>query len=956
MRLYTSVWCLVLVSVFSLSCLRAEIVTLWQDDGNGKNLTGTYTSKYNGLKSGSQGSIVSDPANSTHGGVHAMRMNGANNGSTEWGALRMATSPYEIPGDMVWDDRIVPGVTEFTFTGQFFIPGNTTMDGQDTVYLLLRFFSATGEFSDQNFISVTSSFYDEFDDGYWINARVEGVIPAVNDIGEPIARIQPIVPVSDYEPNAGSNVFAYIDNVKLTVDIPPVPTLPPHQVVTNPTEMDMDSNGYPDIWESIYGASGLSPFLDEDGDGVSNGREAQSLTNPFDAQSRLELKVTPKGGDEFELSWPENVLRPSIVETSSDLGVTDPWTNAGLSSTMVGNEHYADVNLATSRQFFRARITESDGDSDDVPDWVEEHFGFSYLSGEGNSSGSPKSYDTDGDGNPDVTLSGDLASFNEIYLRTNPAEQLTDAQAARFLLQASFGPTYEDIQYLQQIGIEAWIDEQMSLEKTFTLPYVLAVKQDYNNGQTDPELDDYPSNSSIKLFGAGYSTSWARATIQGQDQLRQRVAWALSQVVVASMSATGLANQPQAAAHYYDQFIDEAFDSYEDLLNRVSRHALMGNYLSSLHNQKADLSIERFPDENFAREIMQLFTIGLWELNLDGTRKLDIHGEPIPTYGNEEITELARVFTGLGYSSSSFMGGYRDDGFYMTTPMKMFPNEHDFGSKTLVTGHVIPARAATQANGIQDIEDSVYHLVRHPNTGPFVCRQLIQFLVTSNPTPAYVARVSAVFQDNGSGEVGDMAAVVRAILLDPEARDPMNHLGTEYFGHLREPTIRTMHLARVMNLGRFPNLMWWDWGNYRADSLQGPMEAPSVFNYYRPDFRMRGEIAENQLDSPVFEITDSYAAIAFPNRLWSIAENGFRANNGGGNEYDFPPDWSDLLPLANNIDALLDRTSLLFCAGTMTSGTRNIIKTVLESTNNNTNRVELAVYLTLISPEGACLK
>ncbi|MEM6883436.1 MAG: DUF1800 domain-containing protein [Verrucomicrobiota bacterium] len=929
--------------------LDAEVLTLWQDDGNGKDLTGAHVSRYNGFHSASSsGTVVTDPTATTHGGVHRMVMNGTNGTSTEWGALLVDGSPYNTEGVAVWDNRIVPGQTKYTFTAEFYIPDDTTMTGSDRVYLLLRFYAANSTFNDGELISVLSTHYDYDDRGSWVTAKLEGTIPAVDQAGNPIVRVEPRVPVSDYLTNAGTGVFAYVDNIKFTVDIPPMADLPVHQVITNPSQSDRDSNGLADLWEALYNAQGLVPNSDNDQDGRTNQQESEAGTNPFDATSRLDAKLIQDGGN-LKMRWPDIPNRPNLLETSTDMGVSDPWTGISYSSSMVGSEHEVDLSDQDPKRFYRVKSTEPDSDNDQVPDWVESYFGFKFGAGGESSTGNSRSYDTTGDGNPDVTLSGDLARFNEIYLPPDNNTRMTEAQAARFLIQATFGPTYEDIKYVQRIGPAAWIAEQMSLPKTTPLTYSQAIKDDFDNGDNDPELAGYVAPDFVR--GLNFMNGWARATVSGQDQLRQRVAFALSQIVVASRNATGLANQGYSTSHYYNQFIDEAFGNYEDLLNKVSRHPLMGHYLSSLGNQKADVSIERYPDENYARELMQLFTIGLWELNLDGTRKLDLQGEPIPTYGNPEITELARVFTGIHYASSNFGGGYKDDGFYMTTPMKVFPDEHDFGAKTLVTGHVIPARSATEANGVQDIEDAIYHLVRHPNTGPFVCRQLIQFLVTANPTPAYVARVAAVFQNNGSGVVGDMNAVVQAILLDEEARNPGEHLGTPYFGHLREPVIRTMHLARVMNLSRYPNLMWWDWGQYRAESLQEPMASPSVFNFYRPDFRMRGSLAQNQLDSPVFGITDSYAAIAFPNRLWKITEQGFKFS-----DYDFPPDWSALTPLANDIPALLDRVNLLFCAGTMSARSREIITTVLQSTSDTTERIELAVYLAMICPEGACIK
>ena len=785
--------------------------------------------------------------------------------------------------------------------------------------------------------------------GVWHSAEVTGTVPAVDKLGQPIVKIEPLVAVTDEDPSPGAADFALIDNVRLEVDLP-VSGIPPHGLTGSPTTMDQDGNGYPDVWEAMYGAGHMDPDGDEDNDGIRNRDEAAAGTDPFNPGSGLWFRIAGQGPGTARLSWPNLVHRTLSVEGAVSVADSNGWGLEPLSPVLAGDAYQADVASGSSSRFYRLQSTEDDVDGDSVADWIEEWLGFSAAPGASNSVSKPRGYDTDGDGVPDTLLPGDLAMFNEIYRSSETNARPTEAQAARFLLQTTFGPTTADIHHLRDIGIDAWIDEQVALPATYTLPYILAIKADFNATNKDPALAGYVANNDF-VFGVNYMTAWMRSAVRGEDQLRQRVAWALSQILVASMGGADLANQPQAIAHYYDQFLDEAFGNYEVLLNKVSRHPVMGRWLSSLGNQKADPSIGRYPDENYAREIMQLFSIGLWQLNPDGTQKLDAFGEPIPTYGNEEITEVARVFTGVNYAAGSFGGGWRDDGFYMTTPMKIFATHHDFGAKTIFNGIVIPARAASDANAVLDVEDVVHHLVRHTNTAPFICRQLIQFLVTSNPSTGYVHRVASKFVDNGSGEVGDMEAVVRAIITDPEARNPMQHLGTTYFGHLREPTVRIVHLARVMRLGDHPNLLWWDWGNYRADSLQQPMHAPSVFNYYRPDFRLFGQLSENGLDSPAFGIVSSYSAISFPNRMWTICKDGFKQSN-----YNYPPDWSDLTPLSNDVPALLDRVNLLFCAGTMSARSREIITTSVQSTGDATQRARLATYLALNCPEGACLK
>jgi uncharacterized protein (DUF1800 family) len=285
--------------------------------------------------------------------------------------------------------------------------------------------------------------------------------------------------------------------------------------------------------------------------------------------------------------------------------------------------------------------------------------------------------------------------------------------------------------------------------------------------------------------------------------------------------------------------------------------------------------------------------------------------------------------------------------------MTLHADRHDFGAKTLLGGFVIPARAATLENAQRDVRDAIHHLFEHPNCGVFIGKQLIQFLVTDNPSAAYVQRISGVFANNGDGVRGDLGAVVRAILLDPEARGPVG-AQAEGFGRLKEPVIRTMAMARVFGMKQVPDLLWWDWSDFYNESRQAPTNSPSVFNFYRPEYRAPGLPTQNGLASPVFQITDSYSSISFPNRLWRMLEEGF--NQWGA--YRFPLDFGREIDFASSPERLMDHLNLLFCAGQMRASTRSLILNTLNQipADQTAARIRVAAYLALTCPEGAVMR
>ncbi|MGV3663770.1 MAG: DUF1800 family protein [Prosthecobacter sp.] len=774
-----------------------------------------------------------------------------------------------------------------------------------------------------------------------LREHLAGTLPHDADSDDDLAR-------DGLEVDSGSNPL-------LATSLPPLYRGVPAGVVGE----DLNGNGMSDAWELWVGQFGLNGLQDADGDGMSNAAEAVAGTNPFDKQSRLWGDVI-RGSADLTLRWPVIPLKRHRVMQSTDLG---SWTVAGGSLSVVGNEYRQTFAVSGARAFYRASVSDLDTDNDGVSDWTEANvLGSSSAAGTGGSStASNVSADVNGDGTPESTFSGDYATMVEQLQGAGAAGgfpggggsgTVSRTQAARFLMQASFGPTLEDIQQVQAQGYAGWITAQTSQPQTRHSDYIKAIFQDMTGPRSRRDYCIGGEEPSPFLFGNNMQTAFARAAIQGTDQLRQRVAFALSQILVASRRDANLENRCLGMADFYDIFVRHAFGNYEDVLMEVTMHPVMGRYLSHVGNQKADPSINRYPDENYAREVMQLFSVGLWELNPDGSRQLDEHGASIPTYSNTEITHMARVMTGFWFGQRGWMsGGWTEQDY--ATPMSVHADRHDFGAKTLLHGHVIPARAPSTENALRDVRDAIHHLFMHPNTGVFIGRQLIQFLVTDNPSPAYVQRVGAVFANNGSGVRGDLLAVVRAILLDDEARAPVGLQAAE-FGRLKEPVIRAMAMSRVFGMKQVPDLLWWDWNDFMNESRQAPTSSPSVFNFYRPEYRAPGLPTQNNLATPVFQITDSYSSISFPNRLWSMLESGFTL----WSTYRFPLAFQREMDLAASPERLMDHLNLLFCAGQMKASTRATILSALNQipAAQTIARARVAAYLALTCPEGAVMR
>lgn len=521
-------------------------------------------------------------------------------------------------------------------------------------------------------------------------------------------------------------------------------------------------------------------------------------------------------------------------------------------------------------------------------------------------------------------------------------------QSARFLAQATLGANMEEIERVEALGLEVWIDEQLALPPSYHRPVLERLVAAYGD-PADPESLASP------LFRR---YAWWDRVMSAPDLLRQHVAMALSEIFVVSELMDALAVRPGSVASYYDVLLEHAFGSYEELLLAVTLHPAMGVYLSHLNNDRSDPAAGRFPDENYAREVMQLFSIGLYELEPDGSLRRDARGDPIPTYGNAEITEMAKIFTGLGLQGPGAAFGlpFGD----RRLPMVMYEANHEPGPKTLLNGFVVPGGQP----GMQDVRDAIGHLADHPNVGPFIAYRLIQRLVKSNPSPAYVERVARVFDDDGQGERGNLGAVVRAILLDDEARrDPE----APEDGRLREPFLRWVALLRTFDARATSGEFLIEASGVGQLVGQHPMASPSVFNFFQPDFAPNGPIQRAGLVAPEFQVTTDSSVIWIANlaTYFLFVEPAFpapvdflRPGTITAPEIALAFDFADEIAVADDLDALLDRLDLLLTYGTLSDETRGAVRDVLEdpTLTDPELRVRVAIHLILMSPDHAVVR
>ncbi|HEX4946593.1 MAG TPA: DUF1800 family protein, partial [Blastocatellia bacterium] len=488
-------------------------------------------------------------------------------------------------------------------------------------------------------------------------------------------------------------------------------------------------------------------------------------------------------------------------------------------------------------------------------------------------------------------------------------KKISANDAARFLTQATFGPRSADISALPGKGYEAWLQEQFAAPTESHVAYIDWLRK---------------AEPMRPLYDEAFLESFWKQAVHGNDQLRQRVSFALSQILVVSF-ATGLQGEYYAVASYADMLDKNAFGNFRQLLEDVSLHPAMGRYLDHLKNDKEDPVSGRQPNENFARELLQLFSIGLYQLHPDGTLKLDANGFPIETYDQNVIKGFARVFTGWSYGTFA----KTEDNWlwppiqnihdpFWRVPMELWPQHHSTSAKQLLNDVMLPPNQTAQ----RDLKDALDNIFQHPNVGPFIARQLIQRLVTSNPSPGYVFRVAQKFNNNGSGVRGDMKAVIKAILLDYEARhqDVAMQPG---FGKLREPVVRMAHLLRAFNFsctcGKIP-LYWTESPVYAL--AQNAYRAPTAFNFFEPNYSPPGTMAAEGMLAPEFQITNEISVTGISNFMRNVIFTGFQWDP------KLPPllgNYSAVAPMAAQPAQLVEHLNLLLLSGQMPAGMKNTI-------------------------------
>ncbi len=706
---------------------------------------------------------------------------------------------------------------------------------------------------------------------------------------------------------------------------------------------------------------------DADGDGVNDWEEISLGYDPFQSHTdRYSQTDSQRVG--AALNYPSTVTASVYDDTCSErwpdpavlvlrrAGGLKPLTvNFTLGGTAVRDGDYQASVVGNSvtfaagqREVFVEISPIADADDSEVTEMVD----LTVSAGTGYTIGSPNT--------------ASVAILNETAVSGPSAKA-----AARFLVQAAFGPDQDDpldtneipqnVETVMAQGFSAWLDAQFAVPPQYHEPFVehvSSIPQMY----LDPKMVSWWNRAlgTVAIYPGGPAAQY--------DPVRQRVAYSLSQIFAVSDRPETLAVEYRGMSNYYDMLVRNAFGNYRDLLFDVATHPVMGFYLSHVKNKKGNPATNTFPDENFAREVQQLFSIGLWELNQDGTKKLDlVTDQPIPTYTNVDITNFARVFTGLSYGpqSETNFEVYPNPPKWLV-PMRGYDAWHDLAPKSLLNGLSLPARVASNPDAgtatMLDVNAAIDNLFNHPNVGPFIGRQLIQRLVTSNPSAAYIGRVAAVFADNGSGVRGDMKAFIKAILLDPEARDGAK-LTDPHWGKPREPFLRCVNYGRAFN-AKSSGVDFYQVAQFNFDQQQQPYNSPSVFNFYSPNYLPPGPVGEAGLVAPEFQILNATTAVSSPNYFYnSITNRDLHRWGTADSTRTVRPNFTRETVLAgSDIDALIRRLDLhLTCGGLSPREFQSIREALLRvdssvTGNWQTERVNLAVYLILTSPEFCILR
>jgi uncharacterized protein (DUF1800 family) len=530
------------------------------------------------------------------------------------------------------------------------------------------------------------------------------------------------------------------------------------------------------------------------------------------------------------------------------------------------------------------------------------------------------------------------------YAYTYPAAS-TDQEAARYLVQSQFSASDADIAAVRSVGFSAWLQQQIA-RPIGTTGWDWLNSQGY--GDVNNTANYYDSNTPADYM------MWQQL-MAAPDAVRKRMALALSEFFVVSSNGLSFNWRSHAAAHYWDTLNTHAFGNYRELLEAITLNVAMGYYLNTKGNKKADGRGSQ-PDENYAREVMQLFSLGLVLLNSDGTPQLTA-GATTDTYTASDISNLAQVLTGYDVDQSQNVvttiaqtgGGTRNVGntAFAQLPMVQSGNNHSMLAATFL-GVTVPANTPAK----DALKTALDTLFQHPNTAPFFCKQLIQRLVTSNPSPAYVGRVAAVFVNNGKGVRGDLAAVLFAVLLDDEARGPQG-LSAPEFGKLREPMIRLVQWARTFSVTSTSGA--WkisDLSNASTQLGQSPLRSPSVFNFFRPGYVPPASTLSAGSVAPEFQLVNESSVGGYLNYMTSVISNGI-------NSGDIKATYTAELAVVTDAAALVQRLNTLLCAGQLSGATQTLIVTALNATpvtaaSTDTvkrNRICAAVLMVMASAE-----